>query len=105
MNVTNLSDNEGMLFIFDDSGHYPFWMFDTKIPLDIIWMDENLTVTFIHENAEPCVKDEHPSYPNCPTIDPGAELLTLYVLEINGGLTSEKGIEVGDTARCKNFVC
>jgi len=83
-----LDRGSGMLFVFEDVGNYPFWMKNTLIPLDIIWINENYEVVFIKENAMPCLKDE------CPTINPNIE--AKYVLEINGGLVKEMDIKVGN---------
>ena len=87
MERENLDRNAGMLFIFESEGHYPFWMKNTLIPLDMIWIDEDKEIVFIYENALPC--DEDP----CTVISPSGN--AKYVFEINGGLTSKKGIVVG----------
>jgi len=87
MNRANLEDDEGMLFIFESEGHYPFWMKNTLIPLDMIWIDEDKEIVFIYENALPCEEDP------CTVISPSGN--AKYVFEINGGLTSKKGIVVG----------
>jgi uncharacterized protein len=84
MNRENLGDDEGMLFIFDSEGVYPFWMKNTLIPLDIIWINSEKEIVFIHENAEPL---------SLASINPGKN--ALYVLEINGGFARELGIGVG----------
>ena len=84
----SLDNNAGMLFIFEQSGNYPFWMKNTLIPLDIIWIDEKKEVVFIGENIQPCIADP------CPSYNPSA--LVLYVLEINAGKAEEIGLEVGD---------
>lgn len=86
----SLEKNRGMLFIFDKEANYSFWMKDTLISLDIIWINQNNEVVFIQENAEPCREE------NCPNIDPKKE--AKYVLEINGGLAKEINIKVGDVA-------
>ena len=79
-----------MLFIFPKTGMYGFWMKDTLIPLDIIWMDDNQTVVYIEKNAAPCLKDPCPSY--------GSSYPSRYVLEINSGVALEKHINPGDRA-------
>lgn len=83
-----LDSDKGMFFIFDGAGEYPFWMKNTLIPLDIIWINEKKEVVFINENTQPC--KENP----CPTINPrkNAE----YVLEINSGTAQKIGLNVGD---------
>jgi len=83
-----LEPDHGMLFIFEDEGIYQFWMKDTKIRLDIIWLDRNGQVLYIKKNAEPCTPDY------CPTINPGR--IAKYVLEINGGMSDSIGLELGD---------
>ena len=85
MNRENLNEDFGMLFIFQKSDVYNFWMKDTLIPLDMIWIDENMKVVFIKENATP-LSEEIIS----PNID------ALYVLEVNSGIVGNYGIENGE---------
>jgi len=89
----NLDRDKGMLFIFDSSGVYPFWMKNTLIPLDIIWIDSEGRVVFINKDTQPCVSDP------CQNYNPGLE--ALYVLEINAGVSEEVGIEVGSSINFK----
>lgn len=84
----SLAKDKSMLFIFNKEGNYPFWMKNTLIPLDIIWINQNKEVVFIEKNAQPCGEQD------CIPIDP--KLNAKYVLEINGGLAQEKDIKVGD---------
>lgn len=84
----SIGSNEGMFFIFDDEKEHPFWMKNTLIPLDIIWVNGKKEVVFIKKKAQPCTQGV------CETIRPGKE--SRYVLEINAGLAEEMGIEVGD---------
>jgi len=89
MNRTKLEKNKGMLFIFKEESIYSFWMKNTLIPLDMIWIDSNQKVVFIKENAEPCKSLI------CMSINPGVK--ASYVLEINGGLVGEYKIKPGDS--------
>ncbi len=91
---TSLDKDKGMLFIFDKEVDYPFWMKNTLIPLDMIWIDQNSKIVFIKENAEPCLPAEAGGSGDCPAIDPGKN--AKYVLEINGGLAKEINLKVGD---------
>jgi len=89
MGVSFLDKDKGMLFVFEKEGIYPFWMKNTLIPLDIIWIGGDKKVVFIGQNIEPCKSLI------CPPIvppGPGAK----YVLEINAGMAKEIGLEVGD---------
>jgi uncharacterized membrane protein (UPF0127 family) len=83
-----LDPDRGMLFVFQTERIYPFWMKNTLIPLDIIWIDNNLTVVHIEENAQPC------SPLSCSMITPDHE--AKYVLEINGGLVDRIALGIGD---------
>jgi uncharacterized protein len=84
----SLDRNGGMFFIFEKSGNYPFWMKNTLIPLDIIWINENQEVVFIGKNVQPCKTDP------CPSTNPGKN--ALYVLELNAGMSDVIGLEVGE---------
>lgn len=83
----DLCDDCGMLFIFEKEGDYKFWMKNTLIPLDIIWIDQNLEVVYI-ANAVPCTKEKCELY--------GPDKNILYVLEINKGKANEIGLDIGD---------
>ncbi|MBI4150071.1 DUF192 domain-containing protein [Candidatus Woesearchaeota archaeon] len=85
---TALEQNKGMLFIFAQAREVGFWMKNTKIPLDMLFIDSNKTIFFIEHNAQPCIADP------CPTYGPNAPVQ--YVLEMNGGFAKEKHIKVGD---------
>lgn len=90
MRRTSLPDDQGMLFVFEDYGYHPFWMKDTFIPLDIIWIagDE---IVHIEREVPPGKGLIPPSYaPDAP-----ANL----VLEVNAGVSRENGWEVGDKVR------
>jgi len=88
MNRKELDKNKGMLFVFDKEAIYPFWMKNTFISLDIIWIDANGKVVFINENTKPC------KGLFCPAINPLAK--AKYVLEINAGISKEFNIKTGD---------
>ena len=91
-----LAENSGMLFIFEKTGVYPFWMKNTFIPLDMVWISEDKKVVFIHKNAQPCVEGTI-----CEIIDPRVQ--ADYVLEMNAGESDKAGISVGDKANLKNI--
>lgn len=90
MGRQSLDKNKGILFIFEQEGVYPFWMKDTLIPLDIIWIDKDRKVVFINKNSQPC------SISDCPAINP--EVKAKYVLEINTGISEKTGLAIGDKA-------
>jgi len=83
----NLPENEGMFFIFEKTGIYPFWMKNNLIPLDIIWLDQDKKIVYM-TTAQPCENNF------CLSITPTAK--ALYVLEINAGLTKKLGLNKGD---------
>lgn len=81
----NMSDTQGMLFIMDVAAPQSFWMRNTYIPLDIIFVDENNTILNIHQNARPRSESPLPSEGNAK-----------YVVEVIGGFTQAYGIKPGD---------
>ena len=86
----HLDPDKGMLFIFEEEGVHSFWMKNTLIPLDIIWISEDQEVVFISKNTQPCKTDI------CPSINPGKK--AKYVLEVNGGISDKLELSVGDKA-------
>jgi uncharacterized protein len=86
-----LGKDEGMLFIFQVPGPERFWMKDTLIPLDMIWIDANKDVIDITANVPPCTADPCASY--------GPEADVAYVLEVNAGSAARWGLRVGDKTR------
>ncbi|MCB0398670.1 MAG: DUF192 domain-containing protein [Winogradskyella sp.] len=82
---TKLGINQGMLFIFPDEQLRNFYMKNTKIPLDIIYIDESYKIVSFQRNAKPLDETSLPS-----------EVPAKYVLEINAGLSDEWQLEVGD---------
>ena len=80
--------NAGMLFPYSNEEPRTFWMKNTLIPLDMIFVDSSSKIVEIKENIPPCEQDECPTY---PSVQPAQ-----YVLEVNAGFVQEKGVEVGD---------
>jgi uncharacterized protein len=86
---TSLGDLNGMLFVFEAPGLHAFWMKDTLIPLDMLWLDAGGKVVSIAESVPPC------KTPECPTYPPRAP--ASYVLEVNAGFANKHHVRVGDT--------
>lgn len=84
---TALDAKAGMVFAFTDEGHHPFWMKDTKIPLDIIWIDQGGQVVDIKAHAPPCLKNPCAVYSSSSP--------AMYVLEVNAGTAEKAGIKPG----------
>ena len=77
MFLEKLLPGQGMLFVFEKEGLYSFWMKNTLLPLDVLWLDGGRRVVHIESNAPPCPADPCPSYsPSRPA---------LYVLELAAG--------------------
>jgi uncharacterized membrane protein (UPF0127 family) len=86
-----LAPNEGMIFVFPQSGYYPFWMKNTLIPLDMLWLDGSGRIVSIARSVPPCKADPCPSYP------PDAN--ASYVIEVVSGFSREHGLKVGDVVK------
>ena len=83
-----LDEDNGMLFIFDEEKEHYFWMKNTLIPLDIIWINKDKEVVDIKKNIQPCVEEE------CETFKPSDK--AKYVLELNAGQSDKNNIKIGD---------
>lgn len=92
MNRPSMPASEGMLFIYPRPQRLSFWMRNTLIPLDMLFVDPTGRVAKIHHQAVPL--DETPI--------PGGDGLT-HVLEINGGLARQLGIAEGAELRHPSF--
>ena len=88
MNRESLPRDRGMLFQFEEMGERAFWMRNTYIPLDIIYIAADGKIVSIARNTTPFSEAPIPS--NGPANG---------VLEINGGQAAELGIEPGDTVK------
>lgn len=85
MNRSSMEENQGMLFVFENDNTSGFYMKDTRIPLDIIFIDKDSTAITVSTRE---AFDETPK---------GASRPYRYVLEINAGLAEKWGIEEGVT--------
>jgi uncharacterized protein len=87
----HLAEDRGMLFLFPESGEYPFWMKNTLIPLDMIWIDDQRRVAHVSSNVPPCKADPCPNYP------PNAN--AKYVLELAAGVAAKHHLANGQALR------
>jgi len=92
MNRPSMATSAGMLFVYERPRSLSFWMRNTLIELDMLFVDETGVIRNIQERAQPL--DETPIF--------GGDDLT-HVLEINGGLARMLGIDVGDQLRHPSF--
>jgi|SRR3989338_4804568 len=82
-----LNENDGMFFVFENEQERTFWMKNTLIPLDIIFIGNNFEIVDI-KNAVPCKGEPCALYKSSKPAK--------YVLEVNGDLTAKRGIMIGD---------
>lgn len=80
-----MPDSCGMLFIFPNSEPRNFWMKNTYLSLDILFLNESKKIVTIQANRIPFSEEQIPSYQDAK-----------YVLEVNAGYCKRKGIEKGD---------
>ncbi len=87
---TSLPEDSGMLFVFDRDQPLTFWMMNTSIPLDGIFISSLLRVVSITENLKSCPPSDcrNPQYFTSAT-------LAMYVLEVNAGFSRKNGITSG----------
>jgi len=87
-----LCPNCGMIFLFSYQGILPFWMKDTFIPLDMIWLDSNDKIvniqTVIETNSSKILKNSTPAQ---------------YVLELNANDSQKIGLKIGDIIDLSNL--
>ena len=83
--------DRGMLFIHGSPGKHTYYMYQVKIPLDIIWLDPRNNVVEISENTPPCTTKAS----ECPVY--GGKHDALVVLELAGGVARKHGVKPGAT--------
>jgi len=88
-NRININPDSGMLFVFEQSGEHPFWMKEMNFPLDMIWINENMKVVYIKNNAQP---DDYPQIY-------GQGYDAKYVLEVVAGFAEQHNFKIGDSVR------
>ena len=83
-----MPDSCGMVFVFTDSQPRTFWMKNTYLPLDILFLDETKKIVTIQANRTPFSADQIPSFEKAK-----------FVLEVNAGYCERKGIEKGEVVK------
>lgn len=89
-----LKENTGMIFLFEKSGKYSFWMKDVEFPLDIIYLQGD-TIIDIKKNVPPQAGNEGVLPVYVPVADSNR------VLEVNGGFSDKNRLKVGDKITLK----
>ena len=92
----HLKKDHGMLFSFDQPQEWTFWMKNTKISLDLIWMDEKKRVIHIERNVPICTRTDD----SCPQYRPNDG--ALFVLELAAGTVDGLKIEKGTKLQFAN---
>jgi uncharacterized membrane protein (UPF0127 family) len=93
MNVSYMPPDRGMLFIFPDESIHSFWMKDTLISLDIIWINEANEVVHIESNVPTCNLLACPRYKN--------DVPAKYVLEVNSGWAELNNVALNDEVKIR----
>lgn len=82
---TKMLDKQGMLFLFDEEDEQSFWMKNTYLPLDMMYINHANVIVKIHKNTEPLTTTPYNS-----------EKPAQYVLEMIGGYSDKYGVKEGD---------
>jgi hypothetical protein len=85
---TKMADEAGMIFVFEERTNHTFWMHNTCIPLDMLFIDRDGTIVGIEENVP--TMDDSTFEVGCPST---------YVLEVNAGWTRRHGVEAGQSVK------
>ena len=87
-----LPEDDGMIFIFSKEDYYGFWMMNTSIHLDIIWINSDMEIVHIEKNVQPCGI-------LCPVYK--SKEKARYVLEVNAGFVEKNKVEAGHFVEIK----
>ena len=85
----SMGASKGMLFVFEKEGQHSFWMKNTLIPLDIIWINKDKQVIHIEKDVQPCREGGE-----CEKIK--SDEPAKYVLELNAGVADKINLEIDD---------
>ncbi len=88
---SRLEEGRGMLFIFEEAGRPAFWMKNTYLSLDILFLSDDGEVVDLFERLPPCALEP------CPRYAPGSPVR--YVLEVNAGFVARHSVRKGDRVR------
>jgi len=92
MDRSRLDPDAGMIFVFADSARHGFWMKNTLLPLDLLFIGDDARVAAIVRRQPLSLE----------VTDGGAD--SRYVLEVNGGWAAEHGVKAGDRVRFENVL-
>ena len=85
-----------MIFVFPQPGLPPFWMKNTLIPLDMLWVDASGRIVAIAQSVPPCKADPCPSYP-----PPNPLGDATFVVELVSGFSKKHALKQGDKLTLK----
>ena len=86
-----LEEGRGMLFVFEEEGEHPFWMKDTLISLDIVFIDGRGRITGIAPRAQPL------------SLEMRMAGRSRWVLEVAGGWAAARGVRPGHRVRIEGL--
>jgi uncharacterized membrane protein (UPF0127 family) len=87
----SLAADRGMLFVYGKEQKTPFWTYQVRLPLDIIWMDKGRHIVEIVPNAAPCLSKKSSE---CALY--GGSRNAQYVLELNAGAAEKLNLKMGN---------
>ena len=90
---THLGEDKGMIFYFDRAGYHAFYMYNTRIPLSVIFLDEKFRIVDIQDMG-PCLERNASA---CPVFAPAAACK--YAIEVNPEFVRKHGIKAGDKVK------
>jgi uncharacterized protein len=86
-----LPPNRGMIFYYPNDDKHTHWMYQVKIPIDIIWLDKSHRIVEMAPDTPPCPSK---SARECPSF--GGQQISRFALELNAGLAAKNGLRIGD---------
>ena len=87
----SLPEDRGMIFIYAEPDKYPFWTYQAKFAVDIVWMDRDHRIVEMSLNTPPCPST---SARQCPTY--GGHQDSRFVLEVAAGVATKNGLRTGE---------